>query len=465
MGGPADYADDVGRPSTLSGGRGAIKVRQQGVQGTSEDPGVLQKIGYLKDAVASMSENYVLSAIKRHTTEDFLEIIKGIVPGLIIAFGAVIVSAAIGAGIGAMFFGVGAAPGAAIGGIIGTKVAVALLGYLGLGFLAYYVVEHIGEAGQYFAHGVWLAWNSAGSRVKIVTAGREFAEGIGVLFSLIIQAMLAFLLRNGGKGMSKLRDSKFFKWCPKVDVWLNENFLRLCFRYKFKPGIPVIQGGRIGVAQFQSSLVLARGLVGEMMSGQTPRFKSFRELHNYLTTQKGMNLVRDPKQTMVYGPKDPKTGKFIKDGAQAIYSSSDGMVIVKVKTRGYDWGGRPHGTMSVEITDGGSGWKNVLGKLTREGQLISKTRLAKEDVVALNDGVYAVTRGARAKLEKGARLEDLSRGGFGKDLRKVVEFELVEGGGITPMSQDAFANKGHIDFSADFKPDGAWELLQLTPPK
>jgi len=463
MGGPADSADDVGRRTTLSGGRGAIKVRQQGIQGTTEDPNALQKIGYLKDAVASMSQQYVLSAIKRHTTEDFLEIIKGIVPGLMIAFGAIIVSAAIGAGVGAMFFGVGAAPGAALGGIIGTKIAVAVLGYLGLAFLAYYVVEHVGEAGQYFAHGIWLAWNSAGSRVKIVTAGREFAEGIGVLFSLILQAMLAFLLKNGGKGMTKLRNSKFFKWCPKIDAWLNENFLLLCFRYKFKTGIPVIKGGRVGSAKFHSSLVLARSLVGDMMSGQAPKFKSFRELHNYLTNQKGMTLVRDPRQTMIYGPKDPKTGKIAKDAAQAIYSSGDGTIIVKVKTRGYNWGGRPNGTMSVEVTDGGSGWGNVLGKLTREGQLISKTRLAKDDVVVLNDGVYAITRGARAKLEKGAQLEDLSRGGFGKDLRKVVEFEVVEGGGIKPMSQDAFADKGHIDFSADFKPDGAWEILQLKP--
>ena len=276
-------------------------------------------------------------------------------------------------------------------------------------------------------------------------------------------AILVFLLKRGGKGMSKLRESKLFKWCPKLEAWISANFIRLCFRYKIKTGIPVIKGGRIGPPKYIRSVALARRVLRDMMSGTAPKFKSFRELHAYLL-QKGFRVSKDPKQTMVYGPKDASTGRIVKDAAQAIYTNTEGTVVVKIKTRGYPWGGRSNGTMSIEITDGGSGWSNVLAKLSKDGNLISKTRLAQKDVVVLNDGVYAITKGAKGKLDKGAKMEELSRGGFGNDLRKVVEFELIEGGGVKPMSQDAFADKGHIDFLKGFNPDGAWNILNLTPP-
>ncbi|MFQ5652290.1 MAG: DUF6861 domain-containing protein [bacterium] len=451
------WKEHYSRPSDTIPGKGTQGMRMPGPTCPTRNPGITRKVEYVKDAFIRASMLYIDKAIIKHTTEDFWKILEGLIPALMIAAGAVVVTTLIGAGIGALFGGVGAIPGA----FIGAKVGLAILSYLGLAFLAAYVLDHISEVGEHLHKGVSLAWDSCGSRLQIDQGAREIAEGIGVLCSLIIQAILVYLLRSGSKGMTKLRQSKLFKWCPRLDSWIRENFIRLCFRYKIKGGIPVISGGRIGAAKFSQSLVLARSLLGDMMSGNHPRFRTFRDLHRYLTSQKGLRVAKKE----VYGPREPATGKVMTDAAQVIYSSADGTVVVKVKTRGYEWGGRKNGTMSIEITDGGPGWEGVRCKISRDGQIIAKTRLAEKEVVVLKDGVYAITKGAQKKLADGAKMDELSKGGFGSDLRKVIEFEMLEGGGVKPMSQDAFANQGHIDFAEGFNSEGAWDILKLESKK
>jgi hypothetical protein len=101
-----------------------------------------------------------------------------------------------------------------------------------------------------------------------------------------------------------------------------------------------------------------------------------------------------------------------------------------------------------------------LCKLDRQGQVMAKTMLAQEDVVVLNDGIYCMTQGARHRMAGGAKFEDLTRGEAGADLRKITEFEVLEGGGVKPVNPDEFARRGHIDFK-DFDPTGAWAKLGL----
>src|SRR5438093_870082 len=83
----------------------------------------------------------------RHVGEDFAVIVQGILLSLLIAFATmaigVAVGAMIGSGVGALAGGVGAVPGAAIGGDIGLTVAEGLLAWMGLAFLAEYVVGRL----------------------------------------------------------------------------------------------------------------------------------------------------------------------------------------------------------------------------------------------------------------------------------------------------------------------------------
>jgi len=425
--------------------------RVQGPICLTRDIGVLERIGYVQDAWNRASVRYALDAVIKYTGEDFAFLIKAFIPSMITAAAIVVATTLAGAGIGAVL-GAGA-PGAVLGAGIGFKVGMAILTLLGLAFLAEYLLEHMGPMIQHLQNGTRLAWDSCGGWDEIDQAAREFAEAIGIFCSLLIQAILVYITRRGMKG---LRETTLFKKCPSLEGWLQENYVRLCFKYKIKSAIVVLPGGRITSGKFTESLGFSRVLLGEMMSGNAPRFRTFKELHAYLRG-KGLRVVKKE----VYGPKDPANPKGVKqDAAQVIYSNGDGTVIVKVKTRGYDFGARPGGTMSIEITNGGFEWADTLCKVDRNGKIIAKTLLGKEDVVVLKDGVYAITPGAKAKLSAGTPMEDLSKGGFGKDLRQVVQFEVMEGGAAKPANKMDFVNQGHIDFQ-DFDPTGAWEELGL----
>ena len=129
----------------------------------------IRRTGYVKDALARAASKYSVPAIIQHTTKDFLQIIEGVVQGLLIAFAGLIVTVAVGAiiggAIGSLAGGVGAAPGAVAGADIGLTVGEGILAWLGLGFLAIFLASLGGQVklmGQEIEDGVRTAWNSRG---------------------------------------------------------------------------------------------------------------------------------------------------------------------------------------------------------------------------------------------------------------------------------------------------------------
>src|ERR1700733_6554455 len=137
----------------------------------------IRRTGYVKDALARAASKYSVPAIIQHTTKDFLQIIEGVVQGLLIAFAGLIVTVAVGAiiggAIGSLAGGVGAAPGAVAGADIGLTVGEGILAWLGLGFLAIFLASLGGEVklmGQEIEDGVRTAWNSRGELSAIDVA-------------------------------------------------------------------------------------------------------------------------------------------------------------------------------------------------------------------------------------------------------------------------------------------------------
>ena len=70
--------------------------------------------------------------------------------------------------------GIGAVPGVAIGAELGIEVATALLYFLGIKFLAEYVLAHLGEAEKHFKKGCTLAWEARGDSPPLDEPAREW---------------------------------------------------------------------------------------------------------------------------------------------------------------------------------------------------------------------------------------------------------------------------------------------------
>lgn len=186
-----------------------------------------QNLSYVQ-AAWTRAVVYAPSAIRKHAGDDFSELIKGLLPAMLIALGGVVVTtfvgAAIGGAVGALAAGVGAAPGAVAGGELGLSVGLWLLEWLGLAFLVIYIGSSLGEIGERFSRGIQAAWDSCGSASAIDAAGREMAEGLGRFYSLLLQAIVAYAAQQGvaaaaqrlsktrlGSGISKLFNTKSFE--------------------------------------------------------------------------------------------------------------------------------------------------------------------------------------------------------------------------------------------------------------
>lgn len=159
---------------------------------------------------------YVAAAIVRRTGDDFYEILQGVLPGLLLAFGAFLLStgvgAAIGGAVGALGFGAGAAPGAVAGALLGAKVAFWVLNALGLAFLVKYVGERVSEVGNRLSDGIRKAWEACGEKGAIDSAAVDMAEAVAILFSLILQALIAYVAKAGmAKATQRLSKTAFGK--------------------------------------------------------------------------------------------------------------------------------------------------------------------------------------------------------------------------------------------------------------
>jgi hypothetical protein len=160
-----------------------------------------------------LSDRYVVAATIQSAGCDFAGIIRGLVPSMILAIGAVMTTTAlgatIGAGLGALGGGVGAAPGAVAGGNVGLTVGLAILDWFGLAFLAIYIGSGLSDIGRDFQHGIQTAWTSGGAQPQIDAAARQMADGVGRFSSLLLQAVFAYVAAEGiAAGAKRLGSSR-----------------------------------------------------------------------------------------------------------------------------------------------------------------------------------------------------------------------------------------------------------------
>ena len=160
---------------------------------------------YVAEACRRALAKYVGAAIEEETGQAIEELIQGLLQSLIMMMAVVATTTLIGAGAGAavgfFFFGVGAAPGAAAGAELGFDAGLWILEWLGIAFLAVYIAKNLGEVVKVLGMGVVRAWNAGehGTSVDkdLDAAARNIAKAIGILFRLILEAVVLYLLQEG----------------------------------------------------------------------------------------------------------------------------------------------------------------------------------------------------------------------------------------------------------------------------
>lgn len=148
-------------------------------------------------------------AIAHETGYELRQLLQGLLPGLLTMVAVVGATAAlggvVGAAIGALAGGVGAVPGAAAGATLGTDLGIALLGWLGLGFLAVAIGRGLGEVSGMVVQAVRLAWDAHGTprrNADVRAAGALMAQAVARLMLLILMAIVARLTFSQAAGAS-----------------------------------------------------------------------------------------------------------------------------------------------------------------------------------------------------------------------------------------------------------------------
>lgn len=213
---------------------------RQGEYCAANDPGVLQKTGYVLEAWEVARTRFAGDSIIKHSEADFYELIKGLVPGMLIALGAVFTTTVLGAAIGSLAGGVGAVPGAAVG----FSAGMFFLNWLGLGFLGMFLAERFADIGLKMYTGIKIAWNSKGCGA-IEIAAQEMADAIGLFYAALLQGLLMFLgaalaQKTLPASLRLLRESKLFKDSAKLEAWVNRNFAKLYEKHIGKPAPGVL---------------------------------------------------------------------------------------------------------------------------------------------------------------------------------------------------------------------------------
>jgi hypothetical protein len=174
---------------------------------------VYDKGGYIVTAWKYAFEYDTDEAIIRHTSQDFYEILKGLLPfleqAILLAAATTAAGAGAGAAGGSLLFGIGAVPGAVFGAEVGLEAAGIILNVLGVGYLLIYIKDHLVEMGDPLMKGTRMAIDSCGLPGELKAAGRLLADGFGVFASLLLQAAAAYVLHEGFKaGREKLGHSQ-----------------------------------------------------------------------------------------------------------------------------------------------------------------------------------------------------------------------------------------------------------------
>lgn len=143
---------------------------------------------------------------------DLGKLLDSLLYGLLAAMIALVASTALGGAIGGVvgffFGGAGAAPGAVVGAKVGLEAGLAILTWLGVGFLAASILGGLGELISLELSAVrrgWAAGDLSGPRrsAEIEAAAQELAKAAGVLIRLILEGILAYLMRGAPMATSR----------------------------------------------------------------------------------------------------------------------------------------------------------------------------------------------------------------------------------------------------------------------
>ena len=172
------------------------------------DPRVLWRRAQAVQEASAIGLARAPAAIVRETgLDDMPALARGILEGVLAMLAVVgvttVVGGAAGGAIGALFGGAGAAPGAVIGAQLGMDAGVAVLGWLGLAFLAVEIGRGLGEIGGMVTRAVGMAWDAEGTSRRareIDAAGQLLADAVGRLMLLIVMAVVARLAAGQAAG-------------------------------------------------------------------------------------------------------------------------------------------------------------------------------------------------------------------------------------------------------------------------
>lgn len=163
-------------------------------------------------AAGVQAENYAPEAILEETGCQISTLISGILPGLMemlkVVGATTVFGAGIGGAVGLFAGGATAAPGLVIGGELGFDVGMAALTWLGLGFLVATITEGFVELYKALHEGVEWAWQAkdmkgAAQKEQQDRAAHKMAEAAGILMRLVLQGILAELLRKAAMGTTR----------------------------------------------------------------------------------------------------------------------------------------------------------------------------------------------------------------------------------------------------------------------
>jgi Bacterial EndoU nuclease len=173
------------------------------------------------------------------------ELIQGVLPTLLLALAGVAATTALGATIGGIvgFFlgGAGAGPGAVLGGKIGMEAGIALLTWLGLGFLVVSIGKDLVKSLHLAEEGIRTAWgagtvNDVERKLLTRAAAMCLSRAVAVLMVAIVDGLIAYITRGAAtstaaasatrvsEAVKQLKSSRLGR---SLGTWFEKNYRAL----------------------------------------------------------------------------------------------------------------------------------------------------------------------------------------------------------------------------------------------
>lgn len=165
----------------------------------------------------SLAAKHIPTAIKLHAGNTAMGLLDGLIEFAKDAAKILAVSTAVGALIGALFGGAGAIPGAEIG----FEIGLLILEVYGLAMLVHAVLSMAGQLLSALGSFVSQVWQANGDRKKLEQAGKSLADALGILVSVLLVAVAAYVTKKGVDKIAKTKFGKTIGEKPMVE-WLRQ---------------------------------------------------------------------------------------------------------------------------------------------------------------------------------------------------------------------------------------------------